>query len=137
MKTGNNIIETLPDAFDHRAAIPTSAGEVHLGWGRCAGQARFVQKPEDVLRGRQRGEGIDCLRDPHRENPLRVQRLTPRGIIERQIASQRADGRDGTRRDSGARLLHVVDQGLHIAGVTGISHRQMHSKDECDRFELR
>ena len=64
------------DAFDHRSAVPTGASDVHLGWGTFAGQARFVQEPEDLLRGQRWRERINRLRDTHRENPLLVQRLT-------------------------------------------------------------
>jgi hypothetical protein len=50
--------------------------------------------------------------------------------MERQIAGQRVDGRSGERRDPRARLLQLVDQGLHIIGLTGIPHRQMQGR-EC------
>jgi hypothetical protein len=53
------------------------------------------------------------------------------GIIECQIASQRADGGSGEGRHSRNRLLHVGDQGLHIAAVTGIAHGKMQAKDKA------
>jgi hypothetical protein len=68
--------QTGHDAFDHRSALPTGAGAVHLGWGRFAGQAGFVQELEDLVRGGRRWKGIDRLRDTPREHPLRVQCLT-------------------------------------------------------------
>ena len=97
-------------------------------------QVRLVQDPEDVLRRGRRGEGIDRFRDPYGENPPCMQRLTQGGVIERQIARQRVDGRGGARRDPGDRLLHFVDQGLHITGVTGIPHGQMQGKDKARRW---
>jgi hypothetical protein len=96
------------DAFDHRSAVPTRAGELHLGRGPYAVQVRLVQDPENVLRCRRRGEGSDGFGDPHGENPPRMQGLTQGGVMERQIASQRVDDWDGARPDLGDRLLHVV-----------------------------
>ena len=122
------------DAFDHGSAVPTRVGEVHLGRGPDVVQVRLVQDPEDVLRRGRRGQGLDRLGDPHRENPSLVQRLTQGGVIERQIAGQRVDGRGGARPDPGDRLLHLVDQGLHIAGITRIAHGQMQGKDKARRW---
>ena len=44
------------------------------------------------------------------------------------------DSRDGARPDPSDRLLHLVDQGLHITGITGIAHGQMQGKDEARRW---
>ena len=43
------------------------------------------------------------------------------------------DSRGGVRRDPGDRLLHFVDQGLHVTGITRIPHGQMQGKDEACR----
>jgi hypothetical protein len=63
-----------------------------------------------------------------------MQRLSQGSIIECQIAGQRADGRPGGRRDPSNRLLHFVDQRLHITGIAGIPHGQMQAKDEAGRW---
>ena len=63
-----------------------------------------------------------------------MQCLAQGGDIERQIAGQRVDGRGGARPDPGHRLLHLVDQGLHIAGIARIAHGQMPGKDETRRW---
>jgi hypothetical protein len=55
------------------------------------------------------------------------------GVMERQIARERMDGRGGARPDSGDRLLYVVDQGLHVPGITRIPHGQMQGKDKARR----
>src|SRR5215510_15885510 len=83
------------DAFDHRSAVPTGAGEIYLGRRPYAVQLGLVQDSEDIVRRGRRGEGIDGFRDPHGENPLCVQRLTQGHVIEREIARERVDGRGG------------------------------------------
>ncbi len=121
-------------AFDHGSAVSTRVGEVHLTRGPCSKQAPHTQEPQDVLRCGRRGEGLDRARDPHGENPLLVQPLTQGRVMERQIAGQRVDGRSGVRREPRNRLLHLVDQGLPIAAITGIPHRQMQANDEASRW---
>ena len=69
------------------------------------------------------GRGSTVFGIPTVRIPRCVQRLPQGGVIERQIAGQRVDGRGGARRDPGDRLLHFVDQGLHIAGITRDSPR--------------
>ena len=54
--------------------------------------------------------------------------------LQCQIASQRVDSRGGARPDPGDRLLHMVDQGLHVTGITRIAHRQMEGKDQASRW---
>ena len=115
------------------AAVATRVGQVHLGRGPYAVQVRLVQKPEHVLRCRRRGEGIDGCRDPHGENPPRMQRLTQGGVIQRQIACERMDGRGGACPHPGDRLLHFIHQGLHITGIARIAHGQMQGKDKARR----
>jgi hypothetical protein len=119
------------DAFDHGSAVSRRIGEVHLARGPCSRAVLRVQEPQDVLRCGRRGDGIGRFRDPHSENSLLVQRLTQGGVIERQIAGQRVDGRSGGCRNLRDRLLHLGDQGLHITGVTGIPYGQMQGKDEA------
>src|SRR5215211_5355960 len=119
------------DAFDHGSAVSRRVGEVHLARSPCSRAALLAQEPPDVLRCGRRGDRINRFRDPHGENSLVVQRLTQGGVIERQIAGQRVDGRSGGRRHMSDRLLHLGDQGLHITGVTGITHGQMQGKDEA------
>jgi hypothetical protein len=122
------------DAFDHRSAVPTGAGEIYLGRRPYAVQLCLVQDSEDILCRERRGEGIDGFRDPHGENPLYVQRLTQGNVIEREIARERVDDRGGARRNPGDGVLHFVNQGLHILDVTGIPHGQMQGKDEASRW---
>jgi len=121
------------DAFDHGSAVSTRVGEVHLGCGPYVVQVRLVQAPEDVRRRGRRGEGIDGFRDPHGEHPPLMQRLTQGSVIQRQIASERMEGRDGARPDPDDRLLHFVDQGLHRTGLTRIPHGQMQGNDTARR----
>jgi hypothetical protein len=122
------------DAFDHGSAVATGVGKVYLAWGPCSRQVPLARQPQNVLRRGRRGQGFNRVRDPHRENSLLMQCLMQGGIIERQIAGQRVEGGSGGRCHSGNGPLHVVDQGLHIAGVTGIPHRQMQAKDEAGRW---
>ena len=125
--------QTGNDAFDHRSAISTGVGEVHLGWGRFAGQARFVQDPEELVRRWATGAGDRPSAGSHGENPLwcnasrREASLNARSPASEWMAGL---GYDATPRD---RLLHLVDQGLHIPGITGIPHRQMQGKDKARR----
>ena len=107
---------------------------MHLGRGPDVVQIRLVQAPEDLLRRGRRGQWLNCPGNPHRENPPLVQRLTQSGVIQRQIAGQRVDSRDGARPDPSDRLLHLVDQGLHITGITGMAHGQLQRKDEARRW---
>ena len=132
--SGSTAQQAGNDAFNHGSAVATRVGEVHLTRGPYSRQASFAQEPQDVLRCGRRGEGLDRFRDPDGKNPLLVQRLAQGGIIERQIAGQRVEGGSGVRRDPTDRLLHVVDQGLHVAGVTGVSHGHMQAKDEARRW---
>jgi hypothetical protein len=127
----STVQQTGHDAFDYRSAVPTGTRQVHLGGGSYVVQVRLVQDLEHVLRCRRRGEGIDSVRDPHGEHPPRMQGLTQGRVIERQIAGQRVDGRGGARPDPGDRLLHLVDQGLHITGITRMAHGQMQGNDEA------
>jgi len=120
-------------AFDHGSALSTRVGEVHLAWGPGSRPALLAQEPNDVRRRGRGGEGRDRVRDPHGENPLRVQRLTQGGVMARHIAGQRVKSRFGIRRDSGNRPRHLVDQGLHRAGITRIAHGQMQGNDEARR----
>ena len=113
--------------------ISTGAGQVHLGGSPDAVQVRLVQHPSDILRCRYQGEGLDGFRDPYGEHPPRRPGVPQGGVIERQIAGQRRDGRDGARPDPGDGLCHLVDQGLHIAGITGMAHRQMQGNDDPGR----
>ena len=80
------------------------------------------------------GRGSTVFGIPTVRIPRCMQRLTQGGVIERQIARQRVDGRGGARPDPGDRLLHLVDQGLHITGITRIAHGQMQGKDEARRW---
>ena len=121
------------DAFHDRSAISTGAGQVHLGGSPDAVQVRRVQHPSDILRCRYQGEGLDGFRDPYGEHPPRMQGVPQGGVIERQIARERMDDRAGTRPDPGDCLFHLVAQGLHIAGITGMAHRQMQGKAEPGR----
>ena len=131
---GSTAQQARHDAFDDGAAVATRVGELHLGRGPDVVQVRLLQAPEDVLRRGRRGQGLDRPGDPHRENPSRVQRLTQGGVIERQIAGQRVDGRGRARRDPGDGVLHFVKQGLHRPDVTGIAHGQMQGKDKASRW---
>ena len=119
------------DAVDHRSARPTGVGRVHLGRGPDVVQVRLVQNSGDILRGRRRGKGIDGVRAPHGENPPRMQRLTQGSVIERQITRERVEGRDGARPGPSDRLLHLVDQGLHVPGITRMAHGQVQGNDEA------
>src|SRR6266516_1139193 len=121
------------DAFHHGSAVPTRVGEMHLCRGPDILHASLAQDPGDVLRQGRRGKGSDRPGDPHRENPPRMQGFTQGGVIERQIAGQRVDGRGGARPDSGDGLLHVGHQGLYITGITRIPQGQMQRKDEARR----
>jgi hypothetical protein len=121
------------DAFDERSAVSRGVGELHLAWSLGTRQARLAQDSKDVPRSRRWREGIDRVRDPHGENPLLVQRLTQGGVIKSQIAGQGTDSGCWIRRDPRNRLLHLIDQGLHIAGITRIPHGQMQAKDEACR----
>jgi hypothetical protein len=94
-------------------------------------QVRLLQTPEDVLRRGRWGQRIDRPGDPHREHPPRMPRLTQGGVIERQIAGQRVDSRGEARPNPGKRLLHFVDQGFHVAGITRMAHGQMPGKDNA------
>src|SRR6266850_8318017 len=119
------------DTFDHRAAVATSTGELHLVRGALMVQAGFVQNPEDLLLGGCRGEGLDRLRNAYGEDSPAMQCRAQRGVIESQIARQRVDGRGGPTRDLGYSDLHFVNQGQHRAGITGVTHGQMQGKDEA------
>ena len=121
------------DTFDHRSAVATRVGELHLCRSPDAVQVRPLQAPEDVLRCGRWGEGIDGCRNPHGEHSPLVQHFTQGGVIQCQIARQRVDGRDGTRPDPRDRLLHLLDQGLHITRITRIPHGEMQGKDEARR----
>ena len=128
---GSTTQQTGHEAFDHRSAVPTGVGAVHLGRGAYVVQVRFVQDPKDVLRGRRQGEGSDGFRDAYGENPPRMQCLPQGGVIERQIARQRVDGQGGARPDPGDGRLHMGNQGLHISDITGMAHRQREGNDEA------
>ena len=125
------------EAFDHGAAGPTRVGELHLGRGPDILPARLAQEPGDVLRHGRRGPGSDCPGDPHREKPPRMPGLTPGGIIARQIAGQRGDGRGGARPHPRDRLCHGVEPGFHRAGITRMAHGQMPGKDKSPRLARR
>lgn len=132
--SGSTAQQAGHDALDHGSAVATRVGEVHLTRGPYSRQASLAQEPQDVLRCGRRGEGRGRCWDPDGKNPLLVQGLTQRGIIERSIAGQRVEGGSGVRRAPTDCLLHVVDQGLHVADVTGVSHGQMQAKDEARRW---
>ena len=63
-----------------------------------------------------------------------MQCLAQGGVIERQIAGQRVDGRGGARPDPGHRLLHLVEHGLHRAGITRMAHGQMPGNHKTGRW---
>jgi hypothetical protein len=63
-----------------------------------------------------------------------MQRLAQGGVIQRQIPGQRVDGRRGACPDPGHRLLHLVDQRLHISDIARIPHGQMQGKDKTSRW---
>jgi hypothetical protein len=52
------------DAFNHRSAVPTRVGKMHLCRGPDSLQARLAQDPGDVLRGGRRGQGSTALGIP-------------------------------------------------------------------------
>src|SRR6266508_2486149 len=128
---GAAVQQTGNDAFDHRPAIATGTGEVHLGGGAPFVQTCRVQEPPDVLLRRSRGERLDRVRDAHDENAPYMQRLAQLCIVQGQITDQGVDGRRGAPGDLSQGVLHFVDQGQNIAGITGISHRQMKSENEA------
>ena len=120
------------DTFDHRAAVATGAGEVHLVRGALCG----ASPPRVSIRRTSsgvgcRGERLDRVRDAHGENPPGMQRLPQLGVIQGQIPGQRVDGQRGAAGDLAQGVLHFVDQGHHIAGVRGIPHRQRKGEDEA------
>jgi hypothetical protein len=108
------------DAFDPQWAMPTGVGQVHLGRGPDVVQVRLVQHSGDILRCWRRGEGSDGFRDPHGENPPRMQRVTQGRVIERQITRERVDGRGGACPDASDCLLHLVDQGSTSLASLGL-----------------
>jgi hypothetical protein len=57
------------EAFDHRSAVPTGAGEVPLGGSMLPGQSRLVQESQDIFLGGSRGEEGDRLRNTPHEPP--------------------------------------------------------------------
>ena len=119
------------DTFDHRAAGATGAGKLHLVRGALMVQACLVQHPADLLRGGRRGKGLDRMRNTHREDAPAMRRFTQLGVIQGQIPGQRVDGGRGASGDLAQGVLHFVDQGDHIARITGVAHGQMQSKDEA------
>ena len=121
--------QTGNEAFDHRSAVAAGTGEMDLVGGPLSTQARFRQYPMHVLLGGRRREGFDRVWDAYRQHPARMQRLTQRRVVERQVARQRVDSGHGPMRDLRDGLLDFVDQGQDIALITGVPHRQMRSKD--------
>jgi hypothetical protein len=128
---GSPAQQTSDNTFDHGAAVPTRVGEAYLGLGPDVVQVRLLQAPENVLRRRRWGaEERPSWGSPPSESPVHA--MPPAGgVIDRQIAGQRVDGRGGARPDPGHRLLYFVDQGLHIAGITRIARGQMPGKDKA------
>ena len=56
------------------------------GTGSVRAARPLAQEPQDMLRGRRRRAGLTCLGNPDGAPPLLVQGLTPRGVLEGQIA---------------------------------------------------
>src|SRR4051812_37956687 len=119
------------DTFDYWAAIASGAGELYVARGARTLQARFVQHPPDVFGGWGRGERCDRVRDAYGENPPGVQGLPQGGIVQGQIPSQGVDGQGGTAGGPAQGGLHFIEQGHHIAGITGIPDRQRKGEDEA------
>ena len=80
------------DTFDHRAAIATGAGELHLVRGALMVQARLVQHLRISSGVGARGEGLDRMRNAYREDAPAMQRLPQLGVIQSQIPGQRVNG---------------------------------------------
>ena len=79
-----------------------------------------------MLRGRRRRAGLTCLGNPDGAPPLLVQGLTPRGVLEGQIAGSalRPGWLAATRRRAGALPLTTQGQG-RVRGVdeVAVGHR--------------
>jgi hypothetical protein len=59
--------------------------------------------------------------------------LTHGGVMQCQIARERVDRWGRAPPDPGARLLHVVDHGLHLTRLTRMAHRPGQGTDEARR----
>jgi hypothetical protein len=116
--------------FDDGPAIATGTGQVDLVRGALAVQPRLVQDAKHLLRGGYGSDRFDGVRNPHREDAPGVQRLAQLYLIESQGARHRMDCQGGLPRDPCDGLLDFVDQRQRIAGITGITHRQVDSQDE-------
>ena len=68
-------------ACHDRTAIATGTGQLYLVRRAFAVQARGIEIVEDRLRCGVRMDRLDCLGDTKRENPSRMQRLAPCGVI--------------------------------------------------------
>src|SRR5215475_1208085 len=123
--------EARNQTLDDRAAVATGAGYLHLMGGAPVVQARLAQHLADVLWGRHWGERLDCVRDAHGENSPGMQCLRQLGVVQGQIPGQRVDGWRGASGDLLQGVLHFVNQGQHIAGISGIPYRQLKGEDEA------
>ena len=123
--------QVLNKTFDHWPAVATRAGEMNPVRGALSVLTWLIEDPADLDLGGRRREGFYHPWDAHCQNPTAMQRCTQRRVIKGQIASQRMDGRFASRRDLRTSVLHFVDQGQHIAGIRGISYREMHGEGEA------
>ncbi len=122
--------QTLNKAFDHRSAVATRTGEMNLIECTFPVQTRLIKNPKYLLLAWAGVDWLDCAWNAHRKNPLRVQGLAQRVIIEGQIASQRVDGRLELARQPADDVLSAFNQRSHIATITGVASWQMPREDK-------
>ena len=117
--------------FDHRAAVASGAGQLHLAWGTVASHPRGGEQLVDC-RGRwRRGERFHRVRAPHREDPAGVEGRAQLCVGEGESAGPRVDGGGGPRGDVGESRLHFVDQGQPVAGSPRVAHGQVPGKNKA------
>ena len=131
--SGSTAQQAGHDAFNHGSAVATRVGEVHLTRGPYSRQASFAQEPQTLSGVGDEGRGATVFGIP----TVRIPRWCNASRREASLhaTSPASEWRVGLGRcDPTDRLLHVVDQGLHVAGVTGVSHGHMQAKDEARRW---
>ena len=77
--------------FDHRTAIPTGTGQVHLMRGPDPVEVRCVEDVQDFCGARLRVDRLHRRGDAHAENAAVVQRLAQLRVIDSQIPPQGVD----------------------------------------------
>ena len=129
--SGSACEQTGNGTFHHRAAVAAGTSQLHLVRRSLPVQTGLIEYRKNLLGTGLGIDRLDRLGDADGEHASLMKSLTEDGVIDAEIPGQRMDGWPLWPHKACDSLIDVVEQGQHIAGITGIAHGCTGGKDEA------